>query len=119
RLFLTAAARADDNSAFGADFNAAIYPKISGAWVISEEPFWNVPLLNSLRLRTALGQAGRQPATFDAITLFEPLPGRGGNPAMVPGTVGNPNVGPEVATELAAGIDYPLLNDRLSGEVPY
>src|SRR5690606_22893761 len=119
RLFLTAAARADDNSAFGADFNAAIYPKISGAWVLSEEPFWNVPWLNSLRLRAALGQAGRQPATFGAITLYEPLPGRGGNPAMVPGTVGNPNVGPEVATELEAGIDFALLNDRISGEFTY
>ncbi|MQA90855.1 MAG: TonB-dependent receptor plug domain-containing protein, partial [Gemmatimonas sp.] len=52
RLFLTAAVRADDNSAFGSEFDAAIYPKVSGTWVISEEGFWNFPLVSSLRLRS-------------------------------------------------------------------
>ena len=37
RAFLTAAVRADDSSAFGVDFDAAIYPKLSGTWVVSEE----------------------------------------------------------------------------------
>jgi hypothetical protein len=32
RLFLTAAIRGDDNSAFGEDFKAAYYPKFSGSW---------------------------------------------------------------------------------------
>src|SRR5690606_22906461 len=36
RIFLTAAVRADDNSAFGSEFDAAIYPKVSAAWVISD-----------------------------------------------------------------------------------
>src|SRR5690606_9729707 len=40
RVFLTAAVRGDDDSAFGAQYDAAIYPKLSAAWVISEEPFW-------------------------------------------------------------------------------
>ena len=40
RLFLTAALRGDDNSAFGKDYSAAYYPKVSASWVLSEEPFW-------------------------------------------------------------------------------
>lgn len=40
RVFLTAAVRGDDNSAFGSDYDAAIYPKFSGTWVLSEESFW-------------------------------------------------------------------------------
>jgi len=35
RLFLTAALRADDNSAFGEEFDLVWYPKASLAWVIS------------------------------------------------------------------------------------
>src|SRR5690348_1557170 len=38
RLFLTGALRADDNSSFGSDFNAAYYPKASVSWIMSEEP---------------------------------------------------------------------------------
>jgi hypothetical protein len=53
RLFLTAAVRGDDNSAFGANYDAAIYPKLSAAWVVSEEPFWRWGhMVNSLRLRS-------------------------------------------------------------------
>jgi outer membrane receptor for ferrienterochelin and colicin len=40
RMFFTLAVRGDDNSAFGSEFDAAIYPKASATWVISEEEFW-------------------------------------------------------------------------------
>jgi outer membrane cobalamin receptor len=61
RLFLTGAVRADDNSAFGQDFDLVYYPKVSGAWVLSEEDFWNVDIVNQLRVRAAWGKAGQQP----------------------------------------------------------
>ena len=38
----TGAIRGDDNSAFGEDFSAAYYPKLSASWVISEEPWFSV-----------------------------------------------------------------------------
>ena len=119
RVFLTAAVRGDDNSAFGAEFDAAIYPKFSGTWVISEEPFWNVDFINSLRLRSAWGQAGRQPGTFAAVTLFSPAVGPGGSAAVSPSTLGNPDIGPEVSSELEVGFDMALLDDRVSTEFTY
>jgi TonB-dependent SusC/RagA subfamily outer membrane receptor len=63
RLFLTGALRFDDNSTFGVDAPAQKYPKLSGAWVVSEESFWGVDAINSLRLRGAWGKAGRQPSS--------------------------------------------------------
>jgi TonB-dependent SusC/RagA subfamily outer membrane receptor len=115
RLFLTAAVRGDDNSAFGANYDAAIYPKLSAAWVISEEPFWRWGhMVNSLRLRSAWGQAGRQPDTFAGVTLYAPRTGPGGNPAVTPDLLGNPDLGPEVSTELEAGFDAAMFDDRLS-----
>jgi TonB-dependent SusC/RagA subfamily outer membrane receptor len=59
RIFLTGAVRFDQNSAFGADYGVQIYPKVSAAWVVSDESFWNFDFMNQLRLRGAWGAAGR------------------------------------------------------------
>ena len=121
RVFLTAAVRGDDNSAFGADFDAAVYPKFSGTWVISEEPFWDdwSDIVNALRLRAAWGKAGRQPETFAAVTLYRPEVGPGDSPAVSTDVLGNADVGPEVSSELEVGFDAAFLNDRISAEFTY
>jgi TonB-dependent starch-binding outer membrane protein SusC len=119
RVFVTGAVRGDDNSTFGADYDAAIYPKVSATWVISEESFWNVGFINSMRLRGAWGKAGRQPNTFDAVTVFSPAVGPAGAAALTPDSRGNPNVGPEVGQELELGFDMALLDDRVSTEFTY
>jgi TonB-linked SusC/RagA family outer membrane protein len=114
RIFLTGAVRADDNSAFGSEFDLQYYPKLSASWVVSEESFWTLGLVNSLRLRGAWGESGRQPSTFASKTLYATLPGPNGN-GLVPSTAGNPEVGPEVASEIEVGFDIALLDDRVSG----
>ena len=63
RFFLTGGARADGNSAFGEDFGIEVYPKVSAAYVISDEDFWPESL-GQLKLRTAWGTAGRAPGAF-------------------------------------------------------
>ena len=119
RIFVTAALRADDNSAFGAEFDAAYYPKFSATWVISEEGFWNVEQVNQLRFRTAWGQAGQQPDVFDAITLFAPTTGPMDQPTLRPASLGNPELKPEVGEELEIGFDAGLFEDRASMTFTY
>lgn len=109
RVFLTAALRGDDNSSFGKKFKAAYYPKFSGAWVVSEEPWFHVPAINSFRLRAALGVAGTQPGTFDAAQLYNPAVGYKDQPALTPGSLGNPELRPERSKELEAGFEATLL----------
>ena len=41
RLFVTGALRFDDNSAFGKNFDATVYPKASVSWLLSDEPFFS------------------------------------------------------------------------------
>ncbi|MBI4502300.1 MAG: SusC/RagA family TonB-linked outer membrane protein [Gemmatimonadetes bacterium] len=113
RVFLTGAIRADDNSAFGAEYNAAIYPKLSATWVINEEPFWPLAFVNQLKLRGAWGAAGQQPGTFDASRLYDPAIGFGDQPALIPGAYGNPQLKPEKSQELELGFDGSVLNGRL------
>ena len=115
RIFVTGAVRLDDNSAFGGELDPEVYPKISGTWVLSEENFWNIDAISSFRIRGAWGKAGRQPDTFAGVNTFGVIPGWGGGSALSPTNVGNPEVGPEIGTEVEIGFDYALLEDRFSG----
>lgn len=113
RRFLTVAARFDDNSAFGTEFEAAVYPKVSGSWVMSEEEFWSSPLgLSELRLRGAWGESGKQPDAFAASRLWAPITGPG-EPALTPLAIGNPDLGPEIGSEIELGFDAAFLDDRV------
>jgi TonB-linked SusC/RagA family outer membrane protein len=119
RIFVTGAVRGDDNSAFGSQFQLQYYPKLSASWVISEESFWPAPdVVNSMRLRGAWGRSGRQPSTFAQSTLLQIIQGPNGN-GFVPETVGNPDVGPEVSTEIEVGFDVAFFEDRFSGAFSY
>jgi TonB-linked SusC/RagA family outer membrane protein len=116
RLFLTAAMRFDDNSAFGSDFDLETYPKLSATWTVSDEDFWGVDAVNSLRVRGAWGKAGRQPGTFAGLNQYGVIPGPGGTSAFQPLSPGNTEVGPEVSTEIELGFDVAVLEDKFSTE---
>jgi TonB-dependent starch-binding outer membrane protein SusC len=119
RVFVTGAIRADDNSAFGADFNAALYPKFSATWVVHEESFWNPDRISQLRLRGAWGAAGRQPDIFDAPRLYDAVTGPGDQAGLSPSAFGNPDLKPERAQELEVGFDAGFLSDRVALEYTY
>ncbi|MFO8174660.1 MAG: SusC/RagA family TonB-linked outer membrane protein [Longimicrobiales bacterium] len=113
RLFFTAAIRADDNSAFGENFDLVYYPKVSGSWVVSEEEFWNVDWMNSLRFRGAYGETGQQPDAFAAIRTFRARPDPSGSAAVTPQAAGNPDLGPERGKEIEVGFDLGMFQDRV------
>jgi outer membrane receptor protein involved in Fe transport len=100
------AVRGDDNSAFGKDYSAAYYPKVSASWVVSEEPLWKDKagvvgrVLGDLRLRGAFGAAGTQPGTFDASRLYTSSTGYQNAAGLVPSSFGNPQLKPERSEEL-------------------
>lgn len=114
RLFLTGAIRADDNSAFGENFDAVLYPKVSGAWVVSEESFWNFEAVNALRLRAAYGQSGLQPQSFAALRTYTAVMGPNATVAIAPQGVGNPDLKPERGSEVELGFEAGLLDDRIA-----
>ena len=119
RLFLTAGIRADDNSAFGENFDRVYYPKLSASWVVTEEPFWNADFVSALRLRAAYGESGKAPVTFAALRTYAPVTGPGDNPAVTPQFIGNPDLGPERGKEIELGFDAGFLNDRLGIDFTY
>ena len=130
RLFLTAAVRSDQNSAFGTNFQSVLYPKLSASYVISDEPFFpKWPLVNQIRLRGAYGQSGVQPGptaslvTFAATSLNVPssLGAASGTdtPGLRSSDLGNPNLKPETSAEFEGGVDARVLDSRVSVELTY
>ncbi|MEO6526832.1 MAG: SusC/RagA family TonB-linked outer membrane protein [Gemmatimonadaceae bacterium] len=126
RLFLTGALRADDHSSFGTNFDLIIYPKVSASYVLSEEPgakgFLDASRINTLKLRTAWGQAGRAPSAYSApqtYTVDRVTQGTATNPALRTSSIGNPDLKPERGTELEVGFDLGMFQDRLGAEFTF
>jgi TonB-dependent starch-binding outer membrane protein SusC len=116
RLFVTGGLRVDGNSSFGSDFGLQPYPKVSVAYVISDESFWPTRFLPTLKLRAALGESGKAPGAFDAIRTWDPVAADDAKPAITPAQLGNPKLGPERTRETEFGFDMAALQDRVSLE---
>jgi TonB-linked SusC/RagA family outer membrane protein len=123
RLFVSAAARTDNNSAFGANFGWIVYPAASLSYVISEEGFFpQNPVLTSLRLRTAYGESGQRPNFRDAITFFnvQTVTVSGIDvPGITVGGTGNSDLKPERSREYEMGFEAGFFQQRLGLEMTY
>jgi TonB-linked SusC/RagA family outer membrane protein len=121
RLFLTAALRSDQNSAFGTNFQRVLYPKAGMSWILSDENFFPRPWwLNTFRLRAAYGASGVQPGSNDAIRSFEGLTANIGGleiPTVRNDLLGNKDLKPESSVEMEAGFEARFLDQRLTLDV--
>jgi TonB-linked SusC/RagA family outer membrane protein len=126
RLFLTAAVRTDQNSAFGTNFQRVYYPKGSLSWQISDEDFFPkgglLSPLSSFRIRVAYGASGVQPGPNDANQTFQ------ANSASIKGSdlsfetyqqLGNSALRPERSTEWEGGFDSRLFSNRVQFDMTY
>jgi TonB-linked SusC/RagA family outer membrane protein len=118
-IFGTFGGRYDFSSAFGENQAGVFYPKVSLSVVPSDLPSWGAPLgLSTFRIRAAWGQSGRQPGAFDQFTTFSPQVSFLGS-GLQPANLGNPDISPEIATEIEGGFEAGLLNDKLAIEFTY
>lgn len=118
-LFITFGGRLDAHSAFGADFQAQFYPKVSLSYVLSDTEWWSpIGPINSLQLRGSWGWAGLQPGAFDALTTYQALASASGA-GIAPNNLGNSELSPEISKEWEAGVTMGLFNNRASFEFTY
>lgn len=123
RFFLNGALRADRNSAFGTNLEWINYPSVSASWVIGEEDFFPVnDIVSDLRLRAAWGKSGLRPRFRDAQRFYSAVTAvsrNGDIPGYVIDGAGNPDLRPEISTEIEVGFEAGLLDQRLSLELSY
>lgn len=123
RLFVAGGLRVDDNSSFGRDFDAVVYPRASVSWLVSEEPFFGeASFLTELRLRGAIGASGVQPVDTAAVRFLNPVAisnNVDNENGITLGNLGNPDLKPERSREIELGFDVGFFDSRIGLEFTY
>lgn len=128
RYLLTATFRADGSTKFGENNKYGYFPSFSGAWVISNEDFFDSGILTSLKLRGGWGQTGNQEidskitkALFTSnLSNSYPLYPTGDYPGGTTyARLANPDLQWEVSAQTDIGLDFELFNGKISGTVDY
>ena len=124
RLFLTGAMRLDNSSVFGVGSrNFVYYPSVSSSYVVSDEKWFpKFGVIDQLRLRGSVGEAGNRPAFRQSETFFNAVSvNAASSDASIPavtigGPVGNALLKPEITREVEGGFDFTLAGNRIDGE---
>ena len=136
RYLLTATMRADGSSKFGKNNKYGYFPSIGLGWNIHNEKFMaDNTLFTNLKLRASWGQTGNQDGIDSKVSLASFVDSKNNNDTypLDPnastlddypfGTVAvrtdNPDLKWEVATQTTVGLDFGLLNNRLTGTLDY
>jgi TonB-dependent starch-binding outer membrane protein SusC len=118
--------RRDGFSGFAENNKYGVFPSVSVGWIISSEDFMkNVSLVNFLKLRAGYGVIGNQTSRYSSIARVSTNSSYvfGDNATTLFGqqvnSLGNPNLKWERTTGVDVGIDFAILNNRLTGNVDY
>lgn len=118
RYLVMAAFRADGSANFGANNKWGYFPSASVAWRISNEPFFNIPFVNELRLRVESGLTGNQGGSgyiYGTLSSVNTPWGTG----FALSRYANPNLKWEETFTNNIGLDFSILNDRFQVELDY
>ncbi len=127
RYLLTASVRADGSSTLADGHKWGYFPSVAGGWRISEESFmadagdW----LSNLKLRVSWGISGN--SAIDPYQTLANLSGSqvyyylGGSDIAgnIPSSVGNTSLSWEKTSSLNFGLDFGIIDNRISGSVDY
>jgi TonB-linked SusC/RagA family outer membrane protein len=124
RYLITATARRDGYSAFGANTSKyGLFPSVALGWNISNEKFMsNVSFVNNLKLRGSYGLSGNQSAvdptsTISTFTTIS-IPSNGHpTTGVIADILGNKDLKWESTYGSNIGIDFTILNNRVTGTI--
>jgi TonB-linked SusC/RagA family outer membrane protein len=149
KYLVSVTVRRDGSSRFGSDNQYGIFPAASVGWKIDKEGFMkNNTIFSELKLRVGVGRVGNQEigdlsrfALYDTrygTTQNQLTPGfweqymnvgtayalSGANTGSLPSgfvqtQAANPGLKWETTDEVNAGVDFAILNDRISGSFDY
>jgi iron complex outermembrane receptor protein len=116
RYLLTATLRADGSSKFGANNQYGYFPSFAAAWNIDKEKFFKISFVNALKIRAGWGKTGNQ--EFPAGSSQARYSFRD-NGAIIQVNNPNPDLKWQSDQQTNFGIDFAILNNRISGTFDY
>lgn len=123
KYFLAGTMRADASSLVNPLYRWGYFPTLSGAWIVSEEPFFSKltdKTINYLKLRASWGKSGGNlpPSSGAYLTLLGattyPNASGGYIQGYAPSTIANPEIRWEVQKDYTFGMEANLLNNKLN-----
>ncbi|WP_419870517.1 SusC/RagA family TonB-linked outer membrane protein [Chryseobacterium sp. CT-SW4] len=121
RYLLSGTIRRDGSSQFAEGNKWGTFPSFGLGWVVSEEEFLKGGFFDLLKLRGGWGKIGNQNVPLNYLPLLSGASynyGYGGSAVSNGVTVNkgyDPDLGWEVTEESSAGLDFGVLNNRLTG----
>ncbi len=125
RYSLTASYRADGSSKFAQDNRWGYFGGISGAWNLSNEPFMsNFEAIKGIKFRLGYGEVGNQEIPNGRyLALLSSYPINSDETGLGLGfsanNIANENITWETQNQINAGVDFKLINERLSVTVDW
>jgi len=125
RYFITATVRSDGSSRLAEGYKWNTYPAVSIGWNIKNETFMdNVDFVNNLKIRAGYGETSNQAVDpYQTLGLLATRPYNFGDDNYSIGyyvsQLPNANLGWEYSSTYNYGLDFSLLNYRLTGTVEY
>lgn len=125
RYLATATLRRDGYSGFSANNKSAVFPSIALGWVISNEEWFKVPYVDYLKLRAGYGVSGNQTSRYSSLAKVNSsigyIFGDGGNGVMRQEltSMENSNLKWEKTAGFNVGLDFTVLNNRITGSIEY
>jgi TonB-dependent starch-binding outer membrane protein SusC len=127
KYLLTASLRADGSSTLAEGHKWGYFPSVAAAWRVNEESFMSQTnnYLSNLKLRASWGISGNAAvpayATLTALSTSPVYYYVGGKDIAgnIPSTMGNPGLKWETTAAYNFGIDFGLLDNRVSGSLDY
>jgi len=121
----SASIRRDGASQFGPENKWGLFPSASAAWKISEESFYNIDFISSFKFRLSYGKTGNNNlsdyAWQSSAETTNYVFGIVENPVVLfeRGSISDKNIGWEETSTIDFGIDFGILDNRISGALDY
>jgi TonB-linked SusC/RagA family outer membrane protein len=121
KYYITLSGRRDGSSRFGRNKQYANFWGVSAAWDIAKEDFMKTTsFISGLKLRASIGTAGTVPGgLYDNLGVYSLANKYNDLPAAVPARIENPDLTWETNQNYDIGVDFAVLNNRISGTVDY
>lgn len=117
---LSASLRTDGSSKFGDDKKFGTFGSVGASWDIAEEAFMkNKSLFSGLKLWVSAGTSGNEGIPNYAHQDLYGFSKYANSPTGFPKQAGNSLLTWEKSANYSAGLDYELLNSRISGNITY
>src|SRR5690606_7855082 len=125
KYLFTASLRIDGSSRFGENNQYGVFPSFAFGWKLDQEDFIkSLDVFNSLKLRASWGRTGNQEiGNYQSMSTYaagqKAVIGEVQVSTTTPSRLPNPNLKWETSEQLNFGLDFSIVNSRLSGSLDY